>query len=212
MKRTIKKSSIILLFVLLILLILSFLLFILFLKNNYKKDNTGNNITNKSLDEKEQYILDINAFDAMIEVTINSNKNTNKYIIKQFVNNEEIKQEVIEPENIRGIEISYKNDTLTIYNSKIDLKKIYENYPCITENILFLNDFIDQYKQLKAEGLTSIEETENYIVLTVYNKSNNNLKQQLFVRKSDGKPDHIIRNDNNNKILVYILYKEINIR
>ena len=48
------------------------------LKKDYKNINIGNNISNKTLDEVEDYILNISSYKAKLEVTINSNKNTNK--------------------------------------------------------------------------------------------------------------------------------------
>ena len=40
-------------------------------------------VHNKTLDEVQEYICNINSYEATMEVTINSNKNTNKYKIKQ---------------------------------------------------------------------------------------------------------------------------------
>ena len=57
------------------------IIFIIFIKNNYKKIKFGNNESNKSVKDIEAYILNINSYKATVEVTVNSNKNSNKYLI-----------------------------------------------------------------------------------------------------------------------------------
>lgn len=76
-----KKSLLIIIGIIVLLALIIF-----FAKNNYKKTNIGNNISNKNLDEYEKYILNIKSYEATSEVTINSNKNTNKYLMKQSNN------------------------------------------------------------------------------------------------------------------------------
>ena len=66
----------------LVLAIVSILIFIL-LKTNYKNKNFGNNMSNKNLEEIEKYILDISSYTAKMDVTVESNKNTNKYVMEQ---------------------------------------------------------------------------------------------------------------------------------
>ena len=90
----IKKIFLILGIVLLIIIIGFFVFF------NYKKINFGNNMSNKSIDEMEQYILNISSYEAKIEVTVTSNKNENKYKITQKYSDNCYKQEVQEPSNI----------------------------------------------------------------------------------------------------------------
>lgn len=187
-------------------IIILLLIIIFFYKNYYKKIEMGNNITNKSLDEN--YILDINSFTATIELTVQSNKNTNKYLIKQEVKEGKYKQEVVEPENIKGIETLYENGKLTIYNSKLNLNKIYAYYPYITDNIIFLTDFIEKYKIAKKERKSNIQETEDNIILII---KNDNKVEELYVKKSNGEPYKIVVQDNSKKDIVYILYKEINL-
>ena len=108
--------------------------------------NIGNNNLNKTLEEVEDYILNIKSYTATIEVTVNSNKNSNKYLIKQSHQEENDEQEVIEPGNISGVKITYKDSSLKVENSKLNLEKIYNNYPYIESNILWLNSFIEEYK------------------------------------------------------------------
>ena len=82
MKKFIKKPIIIVLILFLIVLMIYFFIN----KNNKlfnKNFNIGNNITNKSIQEIEEYILNISSYEAELEVTVQSNKNTNKYILKQ---------------------------------------------------------------------------------------------------------------------------------
>ena len=70
-----KKNKVVILILIIIIFLAIFL--IIFSKNNYKNLKTGNNITNKSKEEIEQYILNISSYEAKVSVTIESNKNTN---------------------------------------------------------------------------------------------------------------------------------------
>jgi len=67
-----------------------------------KYSKSGNNMSNKSADEIEEYILNMNSYKVKAEITINSNKNTNKYLITaQYTNQDNTyKKEILEPENI----------------------------------------------------------------------------------------------------------------
>ena len=67
-----KKSKLILV-IICILIIISIFIFAL---NNNKKVESGNNDNNQ--------ILNMNSYKAQIELTVISNKNTNKYIILQM--------------------------------------------------------------------------------------------------------------------------------
>ena len=64
-----------------LIVIITFLAF--FIKNNYKNLKVGNNMSNKSIEEIEEYILNISSYEAKIEMIVNSNKTTNKYVILQ---------------------------------------------------------------------------------------------------------------------------------
>ena len=71
------------LFIILAIAILLVIISIIFSKKSYETINIGNNNLNKTLEEVEDYILNIKEYTATIEVTVNSNKNSNKYLIKQ---------------------------------------------------------------------------------------------------------------------------------
>lgn len=195
-----------LLLIILFIFVGTFLL--IFIKNNYKNIKYGNNKINKSVSKIEEYILNINSYKASIEVTITSNKNENKYLIKQEYKPEKSIQIVEEPETIKGIEIMQFDDKIEVKNTKLNLNQIYNEYPHISENILWLNSFIDLYKNNKNNS--TIYEEDDEIIMEIKNENNRYYSTiKLFINKKSGNPKRMIVQDNNQKNKIYILYKEI---
>lgn len=198
----------------LVLAIVSILIFIL-LKTNYKNKNFGNNMSNKNLEEIEKYILDISSYTAKMDVTVESNKNTNKYVIEQtYEKNKKSKQKILEPANIEGLEIIYEDNKLTINNAKNNLKTMYENYPNLMENCLWLNAFIEDYKTEKNEGKASIVEKNGKVIMATKTRNENNryiYSKELHIDKEAGKIEKLVVQDINKKNLIYILYNEITV-
>lgn len=173
----------------------------------YKKQKTGNNIS-KSITDYKQYILNISSYEATIEVEVISNKNTNKYIIKQWYKSPNLfKQEVQAPENIKGLITLYDGSNLKIQNSRLGLTKIYNDYNCLSDNILSLSSFIENCKE---NGLECTE-TENEIIIEVTNRKKYAWCKRLSINKTTGMPTKMEITDENKKTLVYILYNEITI-
>ena len=48
----------------------------------------------------------------------------------------------------------YKDSSLIVENSNIKKKKIYNNYPYIESNILWLNSFIEEYRNSEQRNIT----------------------------------------------------------
>lgn len=176
-----------------------FILSIFFLEKNYKISKNGNTI-NKVYDN----ILDISSYKATAEITINSNKNSNKYIVQQTHNSNEDIQEILEPENIKGLTTTYNNGVLKIQSKKLNITKIYNEYKNIDNNDLWLNTFLEEYK-ISDEKL--VEEKEERVIKI----KNNNKYKELYMDKETGKPTKLIVKDNNQKVLIYIIYNEIEI-
>ena len=121
---------------------------IISIKNINKTAKTSKIGKNSSSQEIVNYILNISSYETKIDVEIKSNKNSNKYKIKQtYINNENNTQEVLEPSNIQGVKIIKEGNNLKIENTKLSLTKIIENYSDITQNNLDLMSFIENYKQ-----------------------------------------------------------------
>ena len=202
-------------FISIIVLVVVSIVIIFLLKTNYKNKNFGNNMSNKNLEEIEKYILDISSYTAKMDVTVESNKNTNKYVIKQtYEKNKKSKQKILEPSNIEGLEIIYEDNKLTINNAKNNLKTMYENYPNLMENCLWINSFIEDYKVEKNEGKASIKEENGKVVMMTKTRNENNryiYSKELYINKEEGKIEKLIVQDINKKNLIYILYNEITV-
>lgn len=196
------------LFVILIMCIIILNLFIFFFINKSKNNKVGNTTNSQDIIEN---ILNISSYTATIEVEVNSNKNVNKYIINQkYISPNISEQEIIEPENIKGIKIVKQNNELKIENSKLNLVKIYNNYEEMLSNYLDLNVFIEKYK---TDLEKKYEENKEEIILKLENKENKyKTYLALYINKNEEKPTKMEIKDYNKKTVIYILYKEIELK
>ena len=156
------------------------------------------------------YILNIKEYTATIEVTVNSNKNSNKYLIKQNHKEKNDEQEVLEPDTIKGVKLTYKDSSLIVENSNLNLEKIYNNYPYIESNILWLNSFIEEYRNSEQRNIT---EKNEEIVMQIKRKNDKKIvTEELILDKKTLKPTKLSIMDNSKNVIVYILYNEIEIK
>lgn len=194
------------------IIIIIIIVAIIFAKNNYKNSSFGNTNIGNSKEEISQNILNINSYNAKIEVTVNSNKNENKYILDQEYTAPNIaKQVVLQPSNIEGLTITNDGSNLSINNTRLNLTKIYENYNYVTENHLFLNTFVKDYKESEQ---SKTEEKNEQIVMKTKIKNNNKylINKVLYIDKKTGKPTKMKIEDINQKLKVYIVYNEIELK
>ena len=203
------KNKKIVYIVIISVIIIAIIIFTIFKIINYKNTKLGNTIGDKTLKEVEEYILNISSYDAEIEVTVESNKNTNKYIIKQqYCSPNIVCQEIVEPKNIEGLTIKYDGSNLEISNTKLNLRNIYENYTYISDNILWLSDFIESYRN---NGGT-ITENNGIIIMETKRKSNKYATcEKLYIDRNANKITNLVIQDENNKTTIYIKYNKIEI-
>lgn len=205
-----KNKKIALIVIILIIIVLTTIIYF-FSRNVNKNFKMGNNLNNKTNQEIEEYILNISSYEAEIQLEVESNKNNTKYKLKQsYTSPNIVKQVITEPENICGLETIYDGNTLTISNTKLNLSTVYQDYTYITQNFLWLNSFIDDYKNSNNKKLYE----ENSMVIMEVTVDTNNpylFKKKLFIDKATGKISKMIVQDKNQKKSVYILYNEIKI-
>lgn len=195
-------------FILLIIAVVAIIFFIFILPKMSKSEKIGKN---SSSQEIVDYILNINSYEAEIEVKTNSNKNSNKYIIKQqYIKDKVSTQEVIEPSNIAGVKIIKNGNSLKLENTSLNLNNIIENYEYLSDNCLDLNCFIKDYLN---NDYASFEEKEGQIIMKTTNSNDNKYTQnkELFIDRNTGNPVKMEVTDINKNITVYILYKEVKI-
>ena len=200
------KNKKIIFITLVVILILA--IFIIFLLNKTNVKKIGNNSTSQEIVD---YILNISSYEAKKEVEVKSNKNTNKYILKQqYISPDVATQEVLEPSNISGIKIIKKGNDLKLENTSLNLSNIFENYEYLADNALDLSCFIEDYKESQN---SNYEEKDNKIIMNVQTKNENKYRQskKLYIDKSTGNPLKMEITDINQNITVYILYNEVKI-
>ena len=193
---------------LLMIIMICIIIFCVFQKNTSKVSKNGNNMTSQEIVD---YILNISSYKANVTVNINSNKNSNKYILNQeYISPNTNKQEVLEPENIAGVKIIRDENGLTLENTRLDLATIYENYNYIADNCLDLSSFIDDYSSYSK---ASCEEKDNQFIMKTesINKNNYTKNKFLYVDKQTLKPIRLEIKDNNQKTTINILYNEVEI-
>ena len=184
-----------------------FVILIIFLFIAYKNKNLGNN--NNSSDKVN--ILNISSYDAVVEIEVFSNKNKNKYLIhQQYIKPNIFKQEIIEPENFKGLTTTFDGTNLIIENSNLGLNMLYEKYDCFQGNSLSLIRFLEELKENKDYKM---EDKEEEIIITIKTEGKNKYEayKKMYINKKNNLPTKMEIIDINQNVTVYILYKEINI-
>ena len=192
--------------ILLIIIIIGIIICI-FYKNGFKNLKNGNNKTSQEIVD---YILNINSYEVKVTVNVTSNKNSNKYILKQIYQSPNISsQEVLEPSNIQGVKIENNGEVLKIENANLNLNSILENYSYLGDNCLDLYSFIENYK---SDENAEYEEKDTEIIM----KTTSNIEENIYIQekvlhidKETYNPTKLEIKDNNQKTTIYILYNEV---
>ena len=192
-------------------LLLLLLIVVLVIMKNYnkmsKKSKIGNNSTSQEIVD---YVFNISSYDAEVDVEIKSNKNSNKYKLRQiYKDKENNSQEVIEPSNISGLKMVREGNDLKIENTKLNISKVINDYKDISNNNLDLISFIDSYKNNEKSNYR--DENNQIIMETIIDTNNYQKYGTLYVSKENGKPIKLEVRDTNQNVIIYIIYNEINI-
>lgn len=181
--------------------------FIILLIFYYKNCLFGNNII-KNRNRIENRILNsLENYTAEIELTINSNKTSNLYVVEQEVHDKYSMQKL---KNDDGVKIELVDNTLKITNSKLNQEKVYENYSDLMNDNLFLDTFVRDYRN--QENNSKFYEKDKEIVLEVQLNQNKNTyvnKKILYVNSETLKPTKLEIKDITNNETICILYNNV---
>ena len=183
----------------LLMIIIFIVVGIFFYKNKVKNLKIGNNKTSQEIVD---YILNISSYEVNVTVNVTSNKNSNRYILKQtYQSPNKSTQTVIEPSNIAGVKIENDGTNTKIENSQLDLNTILDNYNYLGNNCLDLYSFLEDYKN---DEKAKFEENDTEIVM----KTNNKI---LHIDAKTHNPTQMEIKDNKQKTTIYILYNEVKV-
>lgn len=184
------------------------IIFIFFSIIIYNFTESGNNIISKSKENIIEKILETKEYKTKVKVTVYSNKNQNEYIMEQYENLNENKSsaKLLNKDN-SGLTMNFEKHKLVISNTKLNLKKVYENYKPITKNYLFLSNFISEV------DLEEIKETEKHIILNSTENNNKYLhKKTLYISRQTNLPEKLIIIDDEQNVKIIIEYIEIELK
>lgn len=171
----------------------------------------GNNINRSQEEIVDNIINKMNEYEANIEVKVISNKNQNCYRMYQNVNSEKSILRINAPDNISGLVIENNKNKLIIRNTKLNMQKLYEDYEFVLNNSLFLDVFVEDYKNNNSK---IYEENNEFILeINLENSKSTYVKyKELHVDKKTGKPKELIIRDNTKKVNISIIYNDIKIK
>ena len=156
------------------------------------------NIKNKSK------VLDLGTGTGILPILLAGKTNLEKII------GVEIQKDVYDMAK-RSIALNKLENRCEIINENIlNLEKIYKNYPYIESNILWLNSFIEEYRNSEQRNIT---EKNEEIVMQIKRKNDKKIAtEELILDKKTLKPTKLSIMDNSKNVIVYILYNEIEIK
>lgn len=159
----------------------------------------GNNKNRNQNEIVDNILKKLENYEADVTVSVMTNKNETIYNMKQIYNKNESKTIINSPENIKGMVIENTNNTLKITNPIINMEKVYEDYDFILNNDLFLNVFINDYKNNSSE----IHEQDNELILSIKlnNKTSTYIKyKELYLNKETKLPLKLEMKDDSQKL------------
>ena len=197
-----QKKKMVFIFVLICIMIFCIFYYIFYV--------SGNNIIRNQDKVVEDILESFKNYEANIDVIVKSNKNENRYNMSQIVQDDKSKVVVNSPENAKGLIIELNGTTLTVSNSKTNMKKVYENYNSLMDNSLFLNIFTEDCKNNEFK----ICEEYNEIIVRVNTNNQNTYKKikELYIDKEKNIPIKLVIKDYTQNINTSIIYNDIKIK
>lgn len=197
------KKKIFIIFFILILLILIFYCYKFFIP--------GNNKHIEDVNDLNEYISSINEYKLEADITVNSNRNSNKYKITQSYVNGVSRQEILCDDTNDGIIIENMDNCLKIKNTQLPVEKVFSDYSDVVKNSVGLDSFIEDYL---CDENKEIRDKDGYYIVSVKSKNSQNkygLSKTLYFNIEKGSIEKIEVKDINNNASIIIEYIKLEI-
>ena len=177
----------------------------------YKFFIPGNTKSIENVNDLNEYLSKINDYSVEAKVTVNSNKNSNSYNLKQSRIEGKCVQEISDINNSMKVIIENTKGKVIVKNTELSLENVFNNYDDVVKNSMGLDAFIEDYERKKKK---EILEKDGYYIISVKSK-NSQIKyaksKTLYFDKLNNRIEKIVVKDINNNEMVVIEYSKLEI-
>ena len=170
----------------------------------------GNNKNIGNIDEFDKYISKIKNYKIEALVTVNSNKNSNTYTLKQEYKDEKIVQNIESPDGI-GLTIENYGGKTVVKNTNLKLDKVFNMYKEPFRNSLGLDEFIEDYN---SDTRKELVDKNGYYIANVKTEGAKNKymkTKSLYFNKQTNQIEKMEIKDINNNSTMVIEYTKVQI-
>lgn len=168
---------------------------------------TGNN-EEKIIENLGKTLDNYTGYETEAEIKITMDEKESIYKLREnYINEDEIILEILEPKDSSGVIIEYKGDNIFLNNTSINQSISLKSIKGIHKGLLFGEVFKDRnlITSIKEE---KIDEINYYIInYTPKDKNKYNKEKIIYLNKKSFKPDKMIVIDENNDQRVLIKYQ-----
>ena len=193
-----------------IIYVFAILFILFFIIICYKFGDVGNNKNIENIDEFDKYISKIKNYKLEALVTVNSNKNSNTYSLKQECQEDKVIQNIESPDGLK-LTIENYNDKIIVKNTSLALSKVFNMYKEPFRNSLGLDEFINDYNDDDRKEL--VEKNGYYVANVKVNNSDNKYikSKTLYFNKEKNQIEKMEIKDINNNRTIIIEYTMVQI-
>ena len=177
----------------------------------YKFFIPGNTKSIENVNDLNEYLSKINDYSVEAKVTVNSNKNSNSYNLKQSRIEGKCVQEISDINNSMKVIIENTKGKVIVKNTELSLENVFNNYDDVVKNSMGLDAFIEDYE---SDDKKEILEKDGYYIISVKSKNSQNKyakSKTLYFDKLNNRIEKIVVKDINNNEMVVIEYIKLEI-
>lgn len=192
-----------------VICVLLFLIILIFYC--YKFFVPGNNKCIGNVNDLDEYLLGICDYSVEAKVTVNSNKNSNSYFLKQSCVDGKCVQEVCDSDGGSRLVIENFEDRVVVKNTELSLERVFDSYGEVAMNSMGLDAFIEDYE---CDDKREVLDRDGYYIVSVRSKNSQNKyakSKSLFFNKQNNCVEKIVVKDINNNEMVVIEYIKLEI-